>query len=73
MKLCGRARQGLHTFLDKMKRIIRDGIQVGEYREDLDVDALASFAFFLLEGGILLSKLDGDNKHMLMNIKIFSS
>ncbi|MGO4789394.1 hypothetical protein AB4124_18455 [Paenibacillus sp. 2KB_20] len=59
--------------MDKMKRIIRDGIQVGEYREDLDVDALASFAFFLLEGGILLSKLDGDNKHMLMNIKIFSS
>ncbi|MBJ9990674.1 TetR/AcrR family transcriptional regulator [Paenibacillus sp. S28] len=72
-ELCGRARQGLHTFLDMMKSIIRDGIQAGEFREDLDVDALASFAFSLLEGGILLSKLDGDNKHMLINITIFSS
>jgi AcrR family transcriptional regulator len=73
LELCGQARQGLHSFLDMMKRIIRDGIQAGEFREDLDVDALASFAFSLLEGGILLSKLDGDNKHMLMNKKIFSS
>ncbi|MGN7169839.1 TetR family transcriptional regulator C-terminal domain-containing protein [Paenibacillus cellulositrophicus] len=56
-----------------MKSIIRDGIQAGEFREDLDVDALASFAFSLLEGGILLSKLDGDNKHMLINITTFSS
>ncbi|MEC0239826.1 TetR/AcrR family transcriptional regulator [Paenibacillus dokdonensis] len=73
LELCGQARQGLHNFLDMMKSIIRDGIQAGEFREDLDVDALASFAFSLLEGGILLSKLDGDNKHMLMNKKIFSS
>jgi len=48
-------------------------MNTGEFREDLDVDALASFAFSLLEGGILLSKLDGDNKHMLTNITIFSS
>jgi AcrR family transcriptional regulator len=72
-ELYGRARQGLHTFLDMMKSIIRDGIKAGEFRGDLDSDALASFAFSLLEGGILLSKLDGDNKHMLMNITIFSS
>ncbi|MGG4048673.1 TetR family transcriptional regulator [Paenibacillus sp. SSG-1] len=72
-ELCGQARQGMHTFLDMMKSIIRDGIQAGEFREDLDVDALASFTFSLLEGGILLSKLDGDNKHMLMNTQIFSS
>ncbi|WP_258875140.1 TetR family transcriptional regulator C-terminal domain-containing protein [Paenibacillus sp. VMFN-D1] len=63
----------LHTFFDMMKSIIRDGIQAGEFREDLDVDALASFAFSLLEGGILLSKLDGDNKQMLTNITIFLS
>ncbi|MGG1554228.1 TetR/AcrR family transcriptional regulator [Paenibacillus ferrarius] len=71
-ELCSRARQGLHTFLDMMKGIIRDGIKAGEFREDLDSDALASFAFSLLEGGILLSKLDGDNKHMKMNTASFS-
>ncbi|KOY17826.1 TetR/AcrR family transcriptional regulator [Paenibacillus xylanivorans] len=71
-ELYGRARQGLHTFLDMMKSIIRDGIKAGEFRGDLDSDALASFAFSLLEGGILLSKLDGDNKHMLMNTASFA-
>ncbi|MGG4498453.1 TetR/AcrR family transcriptional regulator [Brevibacillus reuszeri] len=72
-ELCDRARQGLHNFLDMMKSIIRDGIEAGEFKENLDSDALATFAFSLLEGGILLSKLDGDNKHMLMNKTTFSS
>ncbi|MFF2481648.1 TetR/AcrR family transcriptional regulator [Paenibacillus sp. NPDC058071] len=68
-----RARQGLHTSLELMSSIIRDGIHAGEFKEDVDPDALASFAFSLLEGGILLSKLDRDNKHMQMNIATFSS
>ncbi|MFF2090895.1 TetR/AcrR family transcriptional regulator [Paenibacillus sp. NPDC058174] len=72
-ELRDRARQGLHNFLDVMKGIIRDGITAGEFKEDLDAEALASFAFSLLEGGILLSKLDGDNKHMHTNTAIFSS
>ncbi|WP_376767041.1 TetR family transcriptional regulator C-terminal domain-containing protein, partial [Paenibacillus agri] len=50
-----------------------DGIKAGEFRGDLDSDALASFAFSLLEGGILLSKLDGDNKHMQINTACFAS
>ncbi|MEC0229184.1 TetR family transcriptional regulator C-terminal domain-containing protein [Paenibacillus alba] len=66
-ELRDRARQGLHTVLDMMKIIIREGIKSGEFRGDLDSDALASFAFSLLEGGILLSKLDRDNKHMQKN------
>ncbi|MEK3916221.1 TetR family transcriptional regulator C-terminal domain-containing protein [Paenibacillus sp. FSL H7-0331] len=41
-ELYGRARQGLHTFLDMMKSIIRDGIKAGEFRGDLD-----SFCIFL--------------------------
>ncbi|RXZ81123.1 TetR/AcrR family transcriptional regulator [Paenibacillaceae bacterium] len=72
-ELRDRAKQGMNTALDMMKSIIRDGIKAGEFKEDLDPDVLASFAFSLLEGGILLSKLDGDNKHMLMNITSFSS
>ncbi|MEK4454058.1 putative HTH-type transcriptional regulator YxaF [compost metagenome] len=71
-ELRDRARQGLHNHLDMMKSIIRDGIKAGEFRGDLDSDALASFAFSLLEGGILLSKLDGDNKHMQMNTASFA-
>lgn len=72
-ELRDRARQGLHTHLDMMKSIILDGMNSGEFKEDLDADALASFAFSLLEGGILLSKLDGDNKHMQINTASFAS
>jgi len=72
-ELRDRVKQGMHNALDVMKSIILDGIKAGEFKEDLDPDALASFAFSLLEGGILLSKLDGDNKHMLMNITSLSS
>ncbi|BBI33839.1 TetR/AcrR family transcriptional regulator [Cohnella abietis] len=71
-ELRDRASQGLHTVLDLMKSIIRDGINAGEFKEDLDSDALASFAFSLLEGSILLSKVDRDNKHMQMNTANFS-
>ncbi|WP_426445547.1 TetR/AcrR family transcriptional regulator [Paenibacillus sp. S-38] len=68
-----RAREGLHHTLERMKDIIREGIQMGEFKEHLDVDALASFAFSLLEGGIMLSKLEGSNRHMEMNTASFSS
>lgn len=68
-----RAQRGLHGTLDTMKSIIYEGIRKGEFKENLDVDALASFAFSLLEGGIMLSKLEGNNRHMQMNIDSFSS
>ncbi|MCY9659906.1 TetR/AcrR family transcriptional regulator [Paenibacillus chondroitinus] len=71
-ELRDRARQGLNAYLDIIKGIIRDGIETGEFKEDLDSNALASFAISLLEGGIMLSKLDGDNKHMQMNTASFS-
>lgn len=71
-ELRDRARQGLHNHLDMIKSIILNGINSGEFKEDLNADALASFAFSLLEGGILLSKLDGDNKHMQMNTASFA-
>jgi TetR/AcrR family transcriptional repressor of nem operon len=68
-----RAQRGIHDALDMMKRIIYEGIQKGEFKENLDMDALASFAFSLLEGGIMLSKLEGDNRYMKMNMVSFSS
>ncbi|MNY73426.1 hypothetical protein D3C86_2122160 [compost metagenome] len=56
-----------------MKQIIYEGIRTGEFKEDVDPDTLASFALSLLEGGILLSKLEGSNRHMQMNMASFSS
>lgn len=68
-----RAQKGLNATLDSLKSIIQDGIRTGEFKKDVDADALASFAFSLLEGGILLSKLEGSNRHMQMNIASFTA
>ncbi|MBD0382150.1 TetR/AcrR family transcriptional regulator [Paenibacillus sp. WST5] len=68
-----RAQQGLARTLDSMKAIIHEGVQNGEFKADLNVDALATFAFATLEGGIMMSKLEGDNRHMQMNIESFTA
>lgn len=67
--LRAKARQGLENILDTMKRIISEGVQSGEFKADLDVDALATFTLSVMEGGIMLSKLEGDNRHVRMNIE----
>lgn len=72
-KLRQRAHQSMTEVLDWMKRIIEEGIHSGEFRSDVDADSLATFALSLLEGGIMMSKLEGDNRHMRMNAASFSS
>lgn len=66
--LRAQAQQGLERTLDTMKRIISEGIQSGEFKADLNIDALATFTLSVMEGGIMLSKLEGDNRHVRMNI-----
>ncbi|CAH1201631.1 putative HTH-type transcriptional regulator YxaF [Paenibacillus plantiphilus] len=67
--LRAQARQGLERTLDNMKAIISEGIQSGEFKANLDIDALATFTLSVMEGGIMLSKLEGDNRHVRMNIE----
>ncbi|PWW05044.1 TetR family transcriptional regulator [Paenibacillus cellulosilyticus] len=62
------ARRGLDNTLHALRAIISEGIQSGEFRSDLQVDALATFTLSVMEGGIMLSKLEGDNRHVRMNI-----
>lgn len=67
--LRGKARQSMDITLRRMKRIIAKGIESGEFKADLDIDALATFTLSVMEGGIMLSKLEGDNRHIRMNIE----
>ena len=62
------ARRGMDNTLELMKRIIAEGVRSGEFKADLNVEALATFALSIMEGGIMLSKLDGDNRHVRANI-----
>lgn len=67
-----RAQYGLEKTLNGLKDIIGKGIRSGEFKADIDVEALATFVLSLLEGGIMMSKLEGDNRHMRLNIESFS-
>ncbi len=67
-----RAQRGLKGTLHNMKEIISEGVQNGEFKADLDIDALATFTLSVMEGGIMMSKLEGDNRHIRMNIESLS-
>ena len=64
-----RARQGLGNTLETLRRIVSEGVESGEFKADLDVEALATFTLSVMEGGIMLSKLAEDNRHVRMNIE----
>ncbi|MUT66462.1 TetR/AcrR family transcriptional regulator [Paenibacillus sp. NEAU-GSW1] len=70
--LRGRAMQGMASTLANMKAIIAEGIRSGEFKPDLDADALATFTLSVMEGGIMMSKLEGDNRYVRMNIESLS-
>ncbi|NEW07450.1 TetR/AcrR family transcriptional regulator [Paenibacillus sp. SYP-B3998] len=68
-----RAQMGLKGTLDAMKAIISQGVQSGEFKMDLDIDALATFTLSTMEGAVMMSKLEGDNRHIRMNIESLST
>ncbi|NRU21021.1 hypothetical protein B0I65_001527 [Clostridium beijerinckii] len=67
-----KAQKSLERMLQYIKEILYQGIQNCELRSNLDIDALATFIFSALEGGIMLSKLEGNNRHMQFNIESLS-
>jgi len=68
-----RGRLGMNRTLDRMKEIIGEGVRSGEFRANVDADALATFVLSVMEGGIMMSKLEGDNRHVRMNIESLSA
>lgn len=68
-----RAQRGLKGTLENMKVIIAEGVTSGEFKADLDIDSLASFTLAIMEGSIMMSKLEGSNRHIQMNIKSFTA
>jgi len=68
-----RAKQALLETLESIKKIISQGVQSGEFKADLDIEDLATFTLSIMEGGIMISKLEGNNRHMRMNIKSFAA
>ncbi|MGW8957649.1 TetR/AcrR family transcriptional regulator [Paenibacillus sp. NPDC055715] len=67
-------RDRMRDFIEFIKNILQEGITNGELKCNIDQDGVASFLFAALEGGIMLSKLEADNRHIFYsmdNISMF--
>lgn len=68
-----KAQLTLKRTLDAMKQIIDDGMQKGEFIAETNSSMLAAFILSLLEGGIMISKLEGNNAHMRNNRQLVAA
>jgi TetR/AcrR family transcriptional regulator, transcriptional repressor for nem operon len=60
-RLREKARQGLDSWLDRLRSIVEEGQQRGEIRRDIDSLALATLIVSTLEGSLMVSRLQRKN------------
>lgn len=71
--LRSKAQESSRRTLETIKEIVEQGKASGEFKKDIDAETVATFTLSLLEGGIMLSRLEGSNRHMQLNIQSYSS
>ena len=54
--------------MDLLRSLLTEGVELGEFEEDLNVEELAICFTYLIEGGIMLSRLYEDNMYIRRNI-----
>lgn len=59
-----RARAGMDSLRDTLKRIVTKGIERQEIRPEVDVDTFVTVFIATAEGAVMLSKLYQDSSHM---------
>lgn len=59
-----KAREAMDRWLRFIRIIIKKGIKLGEIRNNIDVDAVATFIVSTIEGGVMVSKLYQDSAYM---------
>ncbi|MFZ0546401.1 MAG: TetR-like C-terminal domain-containing protein, partial [Candidatus Promineifilaceae bacterium] len=62
--LLARAQQTMLRWHEIIERIIQRGIERGEIRPTIDPDALATHFFVVLEGAVLLTRLNQNGHYM---------
>lgn len=65
-------KDAMAEFLDFIASIIRRGIERGEFKTNLDIDALSSLVTSSIEGGVMLSKLFGNNRYIRENVRLMT-
>lgn len=59
-----KAQHAMILLIEKLTKIIVEGIQNKEFRSDIDHEEVCSYIIAMIEGGIMLSKLFDDNKYI---------
>jgi TetR/AcrR family transcriptional regulator, transcriptional repressor for nem operon len=54
----------IHYFQDSIEKLVQRGIDYGEFRQDWDARTFAIKMFSMIEGGVLISRIHGDNRQM---------
>jgi AcrR family transcriptional regulator len=61
-------RKKVHQLVEKaqlnIRRIVEKGIETGEFKSDWDAKEFATKMFAMVEGGIMISRIGGNNKAM---------
>lgn len=63
-ELKNQVKRSFEVWIKTISDIITTGQESGEFRKDINPDDYASLFIILLEGGILLSKTTGNEKHL---------
>jgi AcrR family transcriptional regulator len=58
--LRGLAREGIAEWKGRLCRIVREGVERGEIRRDVDARRVANGMIAALEGGLMISRLEGN-------------
>lgn len=64
-----KAQQAMGYFLDRLRTLLEQGVEQGEFVEDLKVQEFAIYITSVIEGGVMLSRLYEDNMYIRLNIK----
>ncbi|MFE5318037.1 TetR/AcrR family transcriptional regulator [Paenibacillus sp. NPDC056579] len=59
-----RALEAYESMMSFIQSILKEGIDAGEFRSEMNTESVASFIFSSIEGAIMASRLTRDNKHI---------
>jgi AcrR family transcriptional regulator len=65
-----KVKEAIDYFEDGIEQLVLRGIRYGEFRSDWDAKAFAVKMFAMIEGGILLSRIQGNNKQMSLLVDL---
>jgi TetR/AcrR family transcriptional regulator, transcriptional repressor for nem operon len=59
-----RVKEAIEGSQNRIANIVRQGIEAGEFKETFDAELFAAKMFTMVEGAILISRVQGSNEHM---------